>query len=498
MLRFVQSPPRRWLRQVSVLLLVALILLSAGCSPAEWVARRRVTGAVERIAASLTPADGESVLAHVSELSSAAYAGRQAGSAGGRKAAEYIAAQFKAMGLTPLTGDSYFQEFSIPYVHPATAPVVKVDDGAGRETTLTYGVDVAYSIFSDSAALTQAPLALLTAWPAPADAQLRGKAVMLVPNQSFANLTYKAVYAALKERGATCVIIPSVPADQITDLWATEDIVAGIASIGVSERGADALLAASGRSYAGWRQEYSGSDAQSKPAVVDVAGSLTLRWQIDAAPRTARNVLGYLPGKAGPEGPTLLLTAHYDHLGAIPDGPYWPGAWDNASGSATMLAVAESLRDTQPELNVIVAAWDAEEQGLVGSAEFARRLPVPIERLAAVLNFDCVGTKDAISIERTPSGPLTARLLAAAAAFNLKTETSEVKPWSDAASFTALRAAEEAVECVQIFDAGDPYQVPFLHATDDTIANLNATNLGHLVDTATTAILALKATDVDR
>lgn len=482
---------------LAFVLAVALLMMS-GCSPAEWVARRRVGGAVARVATQLTPTDGEAVLATVRELSAPLYEGRQAGSDGGRKAADYIAAQFRELGLQPLSGDSYFQEFSIPYTHPAKAPVVTVYGLDDKPQSLTYGSDVAYSVYSDSAAIVKAPVALLTSWPVTSPAGVHGKAVMLLPNREFTDLTYVAAFTGLKEAGAVCVIVAGLPADQIKDLWANEDIVAGIAALGLSERGADLALLASGKTYTAWRQEYENTTSGKLPSVVDTGATISVSWPIDSTPHTARNVVGLLPGRVGSAGPTVLLTAHYDHLGAVPDGPYWPGAWDNASGVAVVLATARALGAIQPELNVIVAAWDAEERGLVGSAEFAGRLPLPISQLAAVLNFDCVGCKDALSVERTPSGPLTARLLAAAAAFKLQTETSEVKPWSDAASFTSLRDDSRAIECIQVFDAGNPYEVPFLHSVDDTTIHLKADCLGRLVDAATAAILTLTADAVER
>lgn len=116
------------------------------------------------------------------------------------------------------------------------------------------------------------------------------------------------------------------------------------------------------------------------------------------------NVVGALPG-AGPHADEyVLLTAHYDHLGtalvagsackAMGGDAICNGAVDNASGCAVALEVARLLAPslTGHGRGVLVIFFDAEEDGLRGSAHFASFEPlVPLESIAAVVNVDAVG-----------------------------------------------------------------------------------------------------------
>ena len=68
------------------------------------------------------------------------------------------------------------------------------------------------------------------------------------------------------------------------------------------------------------------------------------------------NVLALIPGSA--PGPALVVSAHYDHLGIRGDALY-PGADDNASGVAALLAVARTLREAPPRHPVVLAVFDA-------------------------------------------------------------------------------------------------------------------------------------------
>lgn len=98
------------------------------------------------------------------------------------------------------------------------------------------------------------------------------------------------------------------------------------------------------------------------------------------------NVLGMIPGRTRGDR-YIVVTAHYDHVG-IADGQIHNGADDNASGVATMLALAAELKRQAPEHSVIFVAFDAEESGLLGAKHFVEAPPVPLESIALNLNFD--------------------------------------------------------------------------------------------------------------
>ena len=82
------------------------------------------------------------------------------------------------------------------------------------------------------------------------------------------------------------------------------------------------------------------------------------------------NLVAQCPGRR-PELPVLVISAHYDHLG-IRDGQTYHGADDNASGVAMLLLVAERCAATPSRRTLVLAAFDAEEQGLQGATRLRR------------------------------------------------------------------------------------------------------------------------------
>jgi hypothetical protein len=97
----------------------------------------------------------------------------------------------------------------------------------------------------------------------------------------------------------------------------------------------------------------------------------------------------------------VVIGAHYDHVGINSRGQVCNGADDNASGTAAMLGVAEALaaRPVKPKRSILLAAWGAEEHGLIGSVAFGRNPPVPLDQIVAYVNLDMVGRNDPHEIE---------------------------------------------------------------------------------------------------
>jgi len=104
------------------------------------------------------------------------------------------------------------------------------------------------------------------------------------------------------------------------------------------------------------------------------------------------NVIGQCLG-SDPKAPVFVVSAHYDHVG-VRNGALHPGADDNASGVAVMLAVAEHCRKTPFKRTVVFAAFDAEEAGLQGAKAFLIKPPLPKDRIALNVNLDMVSRSD--------------------------------------------------------------------------------------------------------
>lgn len=100
------------------------------------------------------------------------------------------------------------------------------------------------------------------------------------------------------------------------------------------------------------------------------------------------NVIGVIPGTRVTDR-YIVVTAHYDHVG-VNDGQIFNGADDNASGVATMLALAAELKRQAPEHSVLIVALDGEERGLLGAKHFVEAPPVPLTSVTMNLNFDMI------------------------------------------------------------------------------------------------------------
>ncbi len=108
------------------------------------------------------------------------------------------------------------------------------------------------------------------------------------------------------------------------------------------------------------------------------------------------NILGLIPG-TDLAHEYVMIGAHYDHLGscasAAPGDFICNGATDNATGVAAVLDVALhlSVPDNRPRRSVILAFWDREEDGLLGSRYYTANPLVPLAATVAYINFDIQG-----------------------------------------------------------------------------------------------------------
>jgi Zn-dependent M28 family amino/carboxypeptidase len=110
-----------------------------------------------------------------------------------------------------------------------------------------------------------------------------------------------------------------------------------------------------------------------------------------AFPDTELDVVGVIPGTdPALGGQYVFVTAHFDHLG-VQRGTLYPGADDNASGTAGMLEIMRLLRHARPRRTLAFLGVSGEEEGLLGSGGFLADPPVPRQAMVADLNLDMIG-----------------------------------------------------------------------------------------------------------
>jgi Zn-dependent M28 family amino/carboxypeptidase len=115
-------------------------------------------------------------------------------------------------------------------------------------------------------------------------------------------------------------------------------------------------------------------------AVSEQAFDATLR---DGSKAQGVNIIARIDGA----GPTMVVSAHYDHLG-VRGGQIYNGADDNASGVGAVLAAAAALKASPPKHPVLLVLFDGEEGGLRGAKAFVAAPPIPLAEIGLNINFD--------------------------------------------------------------------------------------------------------------
>ncbi len=122
------------------------------------------------------------------------------------------------------------------------------------------------------------------------------------------------------------------------------------------------------------------------------AEKLWISVRADQKQFKTQNIIGYVKGQSDT---MLLVTAHYDHLGRLGQ-VYFPGANDNASGTAMVMDIARNFanRKTPPHYTLVFVLFSGEEMGLLGSTYFVQHPPLDLNKVKLVINLDMVGSGD--------------------------------------------------------------------------------------------------------
>ncbi|PKP43913.1 MAG: aminopeptidase [Bacteroidetes bacterium HGW-Bacteroidetes-12] len=119
------------------------------------------------------------------------------------------------------------------------------------------------------------------------------------------------------------------------------------------------------------------------------------------------NIIGYVEGSKFPDS-FYVFCAHYDHLGAIGDKYYFPGANDNASGTSMVMDLAKhfSKKENQPKYSIAFMLFSGEEAGLHGSFYYNDNPYFPLSNIKLVINLDMVGSgSDGITLVNSTEVP---------------------------------------------------------------------------------------------
>ena len=100
------------------------------------------------------------------------------------------------------------------------------------------------------------------------------------------------------------------------------------------------------------------------------------------------NVIGKVEGKS--HDSCYVFTAHYDHLGKLGKKTYYPGAHDNASGTAAIVTLAAHYAKNQPEYDMYFIAFSGEDSNLHGSEWYVEHPLAPLSQIKYLINLDMI------------------------------------------------------------------------------------------------------------
>ncbi len=311
---------------------------------------------------------------HIHYLADDKLEGRRAGTKGEELAMDYIGDKFKQIGLRPKGTEGYYQDFDINegrQINPETQFMIN-----GNELKLNE--DYFPFVYSPSINIEALPAIAVQESGMPWFINLKDGIEENANNPHFDLKDYVHQQAIeLKKKGATALIFYNTSSkdDQLKFEGKDKAEITGIPVIYVTREAA-------------------------KKYFSDASASLDIKLKVDIGEkkRIGHNVIGYIDNGAPT---TIVLGAHYDHLGYGEDGNSMlrtdehlihNGADDNASGTAALIELSRLLKSSKLNRNnYLFIAFSAEESGLFGSKYFVEHPTIGLANVNYMINMDMVG-----------------------------------------------------------------------------------------------------------
>lgn len=406
--------------------------------------------------------------------------GREPGTAGGKAAAEYIKSQFHKAGLKTF-GNDYLQNFKYPNavtISPSSVfsitsllerPGLPQEEWKKMNKTLARDVDWKVMPFSDNAEVKDVQIVFAGYGVSATDLKyddyagidVKGKAVIVIADSTlngnskynflndYSSVRYKIMNA--REHGAAAVLLVKRQSDSANTFYPADferfASSTGVPVIQVS-RTTIGKYFPKNKFLIDLEKEI--NKTQKPNSFILPNATLTLKVEQNTEYIEIPNVVGYVAG-TNPKfaNEYIVVGGHFDHLGW---GKYSStyrgktpmvhnGADDNASGTSAVIELASIIAKYPSERPVIFVAFNAEETGLIGSANFVKNSPVDIKNIVSMLNFDMVGrmVKRDLSIMGTGTSSLFANIIDSIAKIDSLTITKMQEGFSpsDQSSFFA-------------------------------------------------------------
>jgi hypothetical protein len=375
--------------------------------------------------AGLESINAESLMNNVRTLCLKECDGRLPGSEGYNKAAKFAADKFKDIGLATAGDKEYFQYLEVEY-NRIDSPVVFKAIISEKEITYEHGKDFVLRGFTGSGNFAL-PVAFCGYGISRPDLgfdeyeniDVEGKIVIVIkqnPSWKLNDEVWGQEYPrekslVAKKHGAKGILFVSRPNDEKPQpligsvMHGEGEQPEDFPQLHISLQVANELLSQADVSI---NECQSKIDESKKPNSFVTENNVRIEVQVKYE-RYAKtmNVVGLLEG-SDPilKEEYLIIGAHLDHVGSQA-GLLFPGANDNASGSAAIFELAKAFQksETKPRRSIIFVLFASEEQGLFGSKYFVENMNIDTNKVIAMLNLDCIGYGDSIQIGNGKSSP---------------------------------------------------------------------------------------------
>lgn len=362
---------------------------------------------------------------HLTILASDEFEGRDTGKPGGLKAAEYIANEFRKMGLIAPVNGSYFQE--VPLVE-TNFEIEKFEingqnlpvgngyylTGSGPKTSISVKeiVFIGYGISDDKYNDLE-------------KTDISGNVVMLINKDEPQNnngISYITGTKSLSDwstsrnkriqnilaKNPSLILAVSPDVSSMLDrfqgmfsrgrLMLKENYKADPASniiAHITPETADLLLKDTKTTY---KKLVAKINANGRPNTFTFKANLNATYGTKVIDVFSPNVLGYLEG-SDLKDELIVISAHYDHIGIGPNGEIFNGADDDASGTTAVLEIAQAFSQSKkdgkgPRRSILFLAVTGEEKGLLGSDFYTRHPVFPLRNTVTDLHIDMIGRVD--------------------------------------------------------------------------------------------------------
>jgi len=320
------------------------------------------------------PSVADNLRNHIQYLADDKLEGRRTGTNGEKLAMEYISNQFKTIGLLPKGTDNYYQAFDVidgKQMNPSTYFII-------NDNKLEAGKDFFVFPFSSNHTIEALPSIALKEVDMPWFVDLKETVEENKSNPHFDIEEYiKANSKQAKSKGASAIIFYNTASIDDKLKFDPKD---------KTEQSAIPVL-------------YVNNEI-AKKYFKDASATLSIKLKTDIGEkkRIGHNVIGYIDNGAAT---TVILGAHFDHLGYGEDGgslfrtgesQIHNGADDNASGTAALIELARKLKTSNAKNNnYLFIAFSGEELGLFGSKYFTEHSTVDLKNVDYMINMDMVG-----------------------------------------------------------------------------------------------------------